>query len=251
VYGNSNKISIFSAFSVIVYACILCQMPVPMPIRAALLGSEIQYAMCSRNSRCALKAHYHGDTLAVERGRYSATKYMPIRAALLGSEMCDVMGASGVLFRVLPAIEDPASDVFASLGQCCLLRSSPQMCCRVQSKMCCRVQSKMCCRVQSSSWCTKQKRDLHDDHAFMPKSQLGSGMPRGRAEDTASGSGSVCLLLSRIWQCMPHGLVKAPSDPAGELDPCCDFIFSQELNVLGGGSLVLVIFTSLITPTGG
>ena len=71
MYGNSNKISIFSAFSVIVYACILCQMPVPMPIRAALLGSEIQYAMCSRNSRCALKAHYHGDTLAVERGRYS------------------------------------------------------------------------------------------------------------------------------------------------------------------------------------
>ena len=77
-------------------------------------------------------------------------------------------------------------------------------------------------------------------------------MPRGRAEDTENDSGSVCLLLSRIWQCMPHGdLISRSSDPAGELDPSCGDLLGEELGVLGGGSLVLVIFTSLITPTGG
>ena len=49
---------------------------------------------------------------------------------------------------------------------------------------------------------------------------------------------------------MPYGLVKAPSDPAGELDPRCGDPLGEELDVLGDGSLVLLIFTSLITPTG-
>ena len=40
---------------------------------------------------------------------------------------------------------------------------------------------------------------------IMLKSQLRSEMPRGRAEDTASDSGSVRLQLSRSWQCIPHG----------------------------------------------
>jgi len=120
---------------------------------------------------------------------------------------------------MLPAMSNV---VFASLGQC------------GNAGVSCDHLPDVCCRVQSSSWCTRiAEQDLHDYHAFMPKSQLGSEMPRGRDRDTASCSGSGLLAALPDMGSVCHmALISRSSDPAGELDPSCGDLCSEELDML-------------------